>query len=1820
MEHSMTRGVSHTSVSRSLADISLPRWPLILLTVLALLLSSIIPGTSSTQNEQNENPHSRSLAANRDFLDDGFWAETSTNKLQTNSTPGSETPVWSAAGNTIRISLARNEYESFQLAFRPATDLSETVTIHQPLGPSKLATGNFSLYSVEYAGSIYPDPLVPMEPDYMGVDDPDTGDPESLSWDIDLASDTTSAIWVTVYAPPDAPAGTYVSNITFTQSSSEVSRRLEIEIWDFVLPENPSLGTWFESSSSSYYSYYPFNYLDAEHVEFMKNVYGKFKSHRITPGKLCTIEPWGNDFSVDAQHDVTVDFTRSDPILEYYMNELNISRFEFPISGYNPIRWDRDEYDFSDPPYTPTPDYTNVIGQYIEQVADHYRDRGWLDRCVFYYCDEPYAYTRSCGSPHSHPPYSLQRDLDDIINANAPDMKHIITKSIEPPLYGTGEIWDAPHTQYHLNDAAIRQVLGEKCWWYNVGGGISNPGMGLRSLYWHSFNQRVDGVEHWGMNYWNYNTVNNDPWQGSGANGNGYMLYPGSTIGMDDDIIISIRLELTRDGLEDYEYLLRYSELFGRDSAEALARVIQPASEFEHDNPMEVSDTLLYGAREYIARAILGQRDDDTSLWLHRLNGTRSGPGPWDDHGSGENYDQEGISASEGLAKTWYGDGGYELAMEEEAFPLYDCDSAGGWFPNNQPSLSSSITVETSPEKHMEGTGALNLSFWRDDTNQSQLYNCRVQRNSFPLSDWSDYDLFEFDCKVEGMSLNNFYVELGFQGGSWYDRIGRYTRTGMLPGRWHHIVIDISQLDRTSFDHIQVFTHNNKLEVPFHRYSLIVDNITLRSANRTSFGNVTFETIDLGPVPAASWQIEVLGDWPLYEECNVNVRTSSSDDGSSWGDWNSIARDTDSIFGYTGFHTPRRYVRIEVGLLGNENDRTVSPCISEVRMWHLPLRYADIGISPGGFLVIPELPTAGADMNLEMELHNAGETEIGPVFVSISADSGGIISSIRNDSVFLVPGKSVLPVEDIALAAGDHVITVVLYLPPGVINTNLLNNSMIVNVHVNAPPVPAISAPLVAESHKKIVFNGSDSLDPDGEITAYLWDMGDGTTLEGPLVNHTYIEQKDYEVRLTVTDDSGFNVSTGQSISIGIPIPTAEILHEPIRGNVTTDYILSAVIFDPLGAVDGYNWLLPGGQERTGKYIEWRFYDDGARNVSLTIEFAYAPYRASTWKHILVDNLPPVAAATASRYEVRPGEEITFSSDGTTDPDDESELLSYRWDFGDGGNSSEANVRRAYAGTGTFMVNLTVTDDDGEFSRSSFPIYVHTDPPVADFEVPDVYVNETARFHGGLASDPDGEVVNYTWELKGRDGEDSVFLYGKYVDHVFDSTGDYTLNLTVRDDGGDVDTLEKDFRVRARDMDGDGIVDEEDPDIDGDGVPNEEDSHPTDPKKGGEDDSSVMFVALIATMGIVLCLVVIALVVRRRRKERMKALGDMDDEPETEAADEMDEEELEKERKRIYDELYGGREKTEQKMTEEGEGEEGVDELEDEAEEVREIAPAERERIKRKQELSRMRSRRRRMRGREKRRMIMWKRRREREEEEEYEVGPDEEHDDWLVEDELEEVEERAEEPEFKEAEAEEWGAGEEKEEKVEEEPEEEYDDWIEEEEFYDDEEVEYDEWVEEETPDTEYEDWDVGVEEWTEGELIEKWEEVEMEQERPRRRVEFVLDDDEGAATSDGRGATVDEEEIEDWGVEFEIVEEDKEAEAGQRAVEDWGRMEFELIEEDTDSDSQDGEVEEQEMDFEIIGDDFIPEKGLVEVEDWGEVEKLEEGEIKFEIFENDG
>ena len=115
--------------------------------------------------------------------------------------------------------------------------------------------------------------------------------------------------------------------------------------------------------------------------------------------------------------------------------------------------------------------------------------------------------------------------------------------------------------------------------------------------------------------------------------------------------------------------------------------------------------------------------------------------------------------------------------------------------------------------------------------------------------------------------------------------------------------------------------------------------------------------------------------------------------------------------------------------------------------------------------------------------------------------------------------------------------------------------------HPNQPPVADAGADQSVSSGDLVLFDGSNSYDPDGSIVNYEWDFGDGETAEGHIVSHrfrgTMNEARTYTVTLTVEDDSG---TTASDITCVTVIPLEKTV--PVEG-----------LGYKAGMTASYNWV-----------------------------------------------------------------------------------------------------------------------------------------------------------------------------------------------------------------------------------------------------------------------------------------------------------------------------------------------------------------------------------------------------------------------------------------------------------------------------------------------------------------------------------------------------------------------------------------------------------------------------------------------------------------------
>lgn len=262
------------------------------------------------------------------------------------------------------------------------------------------------------------------------------------------------------------------------------------------------------------------------------------------------------------------------------------------------------------------------------------------------------------------------------------------------------------------------------------------------------------------------------------------------------------------------------------------------------------------------------------------------------------------------------------------------------------------------------------------------------------------------------------------------------------------------------------------------------------------------------------------------------------------------------------------------------------------------------------------------------------------------------------------------------------------------------------------PPTARASAPSRVPLGADAVLDGSRSHDPDGGVTSWSWDVdGDGVIdAEGARATWRFVTPGSRDVRLTVRDAWGAEASTSVPVEVvnQAPSPVVAIASKAIAGEeVAFDGTRSA---DADGTVVAWDWDFDGDGrwDATGPHARWRFAGDGERKVRLRVTDQWGASRATETTVRLLRL--PVAVATLLTADPVAGTALTFSAEGSHDPD--GSLERWDWDFNSDGRvdlsttHAGKRVQAIYTRRGTHTVRLTVTDRDGLQAGTSLPVTV----------------------------------------------------------------------------------------------------------------------------------------------------------------------------------------------------------------------------------------------------------------------------------------------------------------------------------------------------------------------------------------------------------------------------------------------------------------------------------------------------------------------------------
>jgi hypothetical protein len=498
-------------------------------------------------------------------------------------------PLPEASGSVLRIRAAQNETEAAQLVLRPAEPLKGlTVTPGALTGPggAVIPAAQIEVLRVRYVNITRPT-------DGTGVAAPWPDPLPPIRGPLDLAPGQNQPLWVRVRVPRDIRGGNYTGAIRLTAEGYEAEVPMEVIVFDFTLPDRMTCTTAFGFNPAL-----AFRYHGATQPEEQRAVYDLYlealSAHHISPYDPAALDPFVVTWpkaepgqGEPAALKPRIDWTAWDAAMTKAFDQYHFNSFRLPIVGMgggtfhsrtNPSLLGYGE---------DTPEYRAAFTAYCRAVQAHLREKGWLDKAFVYWFDEP--------DPKD---YEFVMNGFRKLKEAAPDIRRMLTEQIEPALIGGPNIWCPLTPEFDPEAAAKRRAEGDRFWWYVCTGPkapyvtlfTDHPGTELRVWLWQTWQRRIDGILIWETNYWTSGAAYPDPehpqnpyedpmsWTSGYStpagtrlpwgNGDGRFMYPpeAAADGNPETLVLdppvdSIRFEMLRDGIEDYEYLVMLERL-----------------------------------------------------------------------------------------------------------------------------------------------------------------------------------------------------------------------------------------------------------------------------------------------------------------------------------------------------------------------------------------------------------------------------------------------------------------------------------------------------------------------------------------------------------------------------------------------------------------------------------------------------------------------------------------------------------------------------------------------------------------------------------------------------------------------------------------------------------------------------------------------------------------------------------------------------------------------------------------------------------------------------------------------------------------------------------------------------------------------------------------------------------------------------------------------------------------------------------------------------------------------------------------------------------
>jgi len=486
-----------------------------------------------------------------------------------------------AAPTAIVLKAARNETEDAQVAIRTPKKVTITRAEFETSDLTdrdshSISKDNVAAYWVWYTYVLNNPPANKERPEtYLRKAPAFFPDGFLEGPTVRIRDEWTQPLWISVHVPPDAVPGEYFGHITLrlTDDKGATSTHeipVSLTVWHFALPTEPTLHhtEWFSYGSLA--QYYRVPVWSEAHWEWIAKVAADMGRHRqdtiLTPFQALV------DVSENADGTLRLDFTRLDRWVEMFKN-AGVTWIEgghiagrcagwesaFVWARFAMLGADGKPKDVSASALTEE-QFEPLMRDFLQGVRLHLKEKGWDARYIQHIADEPIPPNRESWVYRAHKVREwlpgtpivdavMSGELDEAIDISVPQIQHIEPANKRPK----GETFWSYVCLYPQGEFPNRF--------------LDYPSIRNRILFWLSYSLELKGFLHWGYSHWMTwdqvpAAVDISPWtDATGASiyvadrqplpaGDPFIVYPGR-----NQICGSIRWEVVRKGMEDFEYL-----------------------------------------------------------------------------------------------------------------------------------------------------------------------------------------------------------------------------------------------------------------------------------------------------------------------------------------------------------------------------------------------------------------------------------------------------------------------------------------------------------------------------------------------------------------------------------------------------------------------------------------------------------------------------------------------------------------------------------------------------------------------------------------------------------------------------------------------------------------------------------------------------------------------------------------------------------------------------------------------------------------------------------------------------------------------------------------------------------------------------------------------------------------------------------------------------------------------------------------------------------------------------------------------------------------